>query len=198
MSAEATQQEATQQEAALHRLVQADATRAYAGVRAPDYVQPLVSLGAVMHVMRGARCVLVELDMRPDSLDGVHVTDLAPYWAELLRQLDAGSTSRSPPDILDCVSHLMRQVAGGLHAEYWQRMRYRRFLVDGPPPGVQALPEYVVGAGHKSYAVADERWSAPGKSWSQYAAHATSARRVQNLRASHSEVDDLVHPHAFT
>ena len=189
---------ASAQVAALHRLVEAEALQWYAVSRAPLYVQQLVSLEAVKTVMCGVGSVLVELGMKPTAAEEIPVFDLAPYWAEMLRQLFAQVTLWSPVDVADCTTELIRRISSGVHSMFWERLRYRHFNLHGAPAGVAELPLYVSRDGQKTFAVNNAWWSAPGKSWAQYTSCTANApRRRQQLRSSRCSVDDVFDPRAF-
>lgn len=190
--------EADAQTLALHRAVEAEALQWYAVSEAPLYVKQLVSLEAVRTVMQGVRCVLVELDLKPTALDGIAVLDLAPYWAELLRQLYAQVTIWAPISLVELTEALIHRIGSGIHSMFWERLRYRHFLVNGAPAGVAELPLYVNKDGQKSFGINNAFWSVPGKSWAQYTSCTANApRRKQQLRASGCAPNDVFEPRAF-
>jgi len=182
----------------VHRAVEREALQWYAVSEAPLYVKQLTCLDAVKTVLQGVRCVLAELDMKPTALDAIPVFELAPYWAELLRQLFAQVTIWAPANIEECTEELIHKIASGIYSMFWEQLRYRHFLANGAPAGVAELPLYVNKDGQKTYAVNNAWWSPPGKSWAQYASCTSNApRRKQNLRASGCAPNDVFEPRAF-
>jgi hypothetical protein len=161
-------------------------------------VAQLVCLPCVVTVMRAARCVLKELQMSPAALDSVDPAELAPYWGELLRQL-ADAQPSDPVHVGECSLALVQRIAGGLHAMFWQGLRYTHFLSEGAPAGVQELPSYTHKEGQKSFALSNRWFQVPGKSMPHYQASrdAAAPRRQIGLRASHSDHDDVSNPRAF-
>ena len=190
--------EPTEQERRLRALVLEDAMGLYLDRVPPAYVPQLVCVDCVTAVLCGAKRVLEEMNVDPRALDGVDPADLAPYWGDLLRQLYSGASPWAPVDVGDCTLDLVKKVAGGVHAMFWEKLRYRHFLINGAPPGVQQLPRYSQGEAQKSFAKNNGWWQLPGKSWTQYVSCSqTLPQRKQNLRASRCAVDDLVDPRAF-
>ena len=189
---------AEEQILAVHSAVEREALQWYAVSVAPLYVKQLTCVDAVRTVLQGVRCVLVELDLKPSALDGIPVFELAPYWAELLRQLFAQVTIWAPANIEECTEELIHKIASGIYSMFWEQLRYRHFLVNGAPAGVAELPLYVNKDGQKTYAVNNAWWSVPGKSWAQYSSCTSNApRRKQNLRASGCAPNDIFEPRAF-
>jgi hypothetical protein len=183
---------------ALHEAVESEALQWYAVSAAPLYVKQLTCSDAVKTVLDGVRCVLVELGLKPSALDEIPVSDLAPYWAELLRQLYAQVTIWAPVDLAQCTTELIHKIAAGVYSMFWERLRYRHFLINGAPAGVAELPLYVNKDGQKTFAVNNAWWSVPGKSWAQYAScTANMPRRKQALRASGCTPNDIFEPRAF-
>ena len=187
-----------EQISALHKAVESEALQWYAVSVAPLYVKQLTCSDAVRTVLNGVRCTLVELGLKPSTLDEIPVSDLAPYWAELLRQLFAQVTIWAPVDLAQCTEELIHKIAAGIYSMFWERLRYRHFLINGAPAGVAELPLYVNKDGQKSYGINNAWWSTPGKSWSQYASCiANMPRRKQCLRASGCTPNDIFEPRAF-
>lgn len=183
---------------ALHKAVESEALQWYAVSAAPLYVKQLTCSDAVRTVLNSVRCVLVELGLKPSALDEISVSDLAPYWAELLRQLFAQVTIWAPVDIAQCTEELIHKVAAGIYSMFWERLRYRHFLINGAPAGVAELPLYVNKDGQKTYAINNAWWSVPGKSWPQYTSCTSNMpRRKQCLRASGCAPNDVFDPRAF-
>lgn len=188
----------TEQERRVQRLAQDDAMTLYLDKAPPLHVPQLVCIDCVKVVLRGAKKVLEHLNISAGALDGVDASDLSPYWGSLLRQLYAGASPWAPVDVADCTHSLIQSVAGGVHAMFWEKLRYRHFLVNGAPPGVQQLPQYSHGESQKSFATNNGWWQLPGKSWSHYVSCSEALPgRKQSLRASHSAPDDLVRPRDF-
>jgi hypothetical protein len=193
-----TENASEEQILAVHRAVEQEALQWYAVSEAPLYVKQLTCVDAVRTVLQGVRCVLAELGLKPSALDGIPVFELAAYWAELLRQLFAQVTIWAPANIEQCTEELMHKIASGIYCMFWERLRYRHFLVNGAPAGVAQLPLYVDKDGQKTYAVNNAWWSVPGKSWAQYASCTSNApRRKQCLRASACVPNDIFEPRAF-
>jgi hypothetical protein len=187
-----------QQTAALHRAVETEALQWYSVSEAPLYVKQLVSLEFVKTVMGGVRCVLEKLDLKASAIDTIPVSDLSPYWSELLRQLFAQVTLWSPADVERCTEDLVHRIASGIYSMFWQRLRYKHFLINGAPSGVAELPLYTNKDGQKVFAVNNSWWSKPGKSWAQYTScTANSSRRKQGLRSSACTPNDIFEPRAF-
>jgi hypothetical protein len=183
---------------AVHEAVDAEVLQWYAVSVAPLYVKQLTCVDAVRTVLDGVRCVLVQLGLKPSALDDIPASDLAPYWAELLRQLFAQVTIWAPVDLAQCTEELIHKVAAGIYSMFWERLRYRHFLINGAPAGVAELPLYVNKDGQKTFAVNNAWWSVPGKSWSQYAScTANMPRRKQCMRASSCGPNDVFEPRAF-
>ena len=183
---------------AVHQAVQQEVLRWYAVTDAPIYVQQLACVDCVRTVLNGVRCVLLELGLKAESLDGVPAFELAPYWAELLRGLFAQATIWAPINLAQCTEELIHKIAAGIYGMFWERLRYRNFLINGAPAGVAQLPLYTNMDGQKMYAVNNNWWQRPGKSWLQYAScTANMPRRKQALRASVCTPNDIVEPRAF-
>ena len=164
----------------------------------PSYVFDVTSAPAVARVLAGVRHTLVALEMSEDSLDGVAVSDLMTYWTDMLGQLQADGSPWAPVDVADTELELVRRIAAGVHAMFWQRLRYRHFNVNGAPPGVQQLPAYVDNDGQKSFALNNGWWAVKGKSWQHYVSCMSSVpRRKGQLRAALCAPSDLEHPRAF-
>ena len=183
---------------ALQKAVSAEAIQWYAVSEAPLYVQQLTCIDCVKTVLRGVRCVLVELGLKAETLDGMPVFELATYWAELLRGLFAQVTLWAPIDLEQATEELIRGIASGIYTMFWQRLRYRNFLINGAPAGVAQLPLYTNKDGQKMFAVNNGWWKQPGKSWMQYAScTANMPRRKQAMRSSQCTANDLMDPRAF-
>jgi len=183
---------------AVHQVVEGEALQWYATSDAPLYVKQLTCVDAVRTVLQGVRCVLAELNLKPAALDGIPAFELASYWAELLRQLFAQVTIWAPANIEQCTEELIHKIASGIYSMFWERLRYRHFLVNGAPAGVAELPQYVHKDGQKTFSVNNAWWSTPGKSWAQYTSCTSNVpRRKQCLRASSCAPNDVFEPRAF-
>lgn len=166
--------------------------------RPPPYAAPLLSYEAVRFVMVGARKVLQELGLEAARLDAIPMSDLTPYWMSVIRDLEVGVTIWAPMDVGDTLELLIRKVAGDTYSQWWQGLRYTKFLSEGAPPGVQQHPEYSNKNGQKTFAVANRWWQPPGRSWSAYVSCSVSgAPRSQSLRASHCTTLDEFNPRGF-
>jgi hypothetical protein len=140
----------------------------------------------------------VELGIKAETLDGIPVSELATYWADLLRGLFAQVTRWAPVDLAECTKDLIHRISSGVYSMFWERLRYRNFLISGAPVGVAQLPLYTNTDGQKTFAVNNAWWKKPGQSWAQYASCTANApRRKQALRASYCTPDDVAEPRAF-
>ena len=183
---------------ALREAVQSEAIQWYAVSEAPLYVKQLTCYECVEIVLHGVRCVLSELGLPPELLESTPLSDLAAYWAELFRSLFAQVTIWSPADLSGSTEELIRKISSGIYHMSHGRLRHRALLLKGSPVGAAEFPLYVNKDAQKMFAVSNDRWQKPGKSWAQYATSiAHMPRRKQVLRSSQHAPDDILDPRAF-
>ena len=131
--------------------LQVNAGAIFSQTSAHSWVKMYICQEAIEDVLAGVESVLDALNLSETSLALIPPSDLAPCWAELMRQ--HGNVSwREEPDIYGLQCETIRAVASAVHASAEQNERNRK-VRHNCPAGVKELPELSSGERNQTGAV---------------------------------------------
>jgi hypothetical protein len=158
---------------------------------------------AVLAVLQLAETTLAKLtsDVRhPLTLRDIPPQELVYFWTSFLRERYLENPVREPVDVQADAQEIARRVASSLFTTNRVSARWRNFVRNGPPPGVQEHPAYAPA----------ERGATFRPQWGLYQNEAQTRRfkdfqscvqprRKQSLRSTgRCAPSDIRYPWAYT
>lgn len=166
----------------------------------PKWAVDIASTQSISRVLELARHTTNELEVPGASLLSVHPSELAVFWAQVLRRnCDQEPTSKVELSFLE--ASVAKSVATSVYAMHQQSTRYRNFLQFGPPPGVREFPVYSASERTKTMAIPWRRIASsaqPTRSVQYQSCTSSRPKRIQSLRSQTCTPSDIKHPSLFT
>ncbi len=167
--------------------------------RAPAWALHVTNPSEIFQVLNLAQKTASHLGVDAGAILTVGAGELSGYWAIIMRQQCGAESFRSPVDPKQLSIQISKSIAGSLFSMHRQTVRHRKFLMSGPPPGVQSFPEYSAAERTKTVAVHWERignraHSERHAAWCDF----QQPQRFKSLRSQDpSGDDDVSHPTHF-
>jgi hypothetical protein len=134
------------------------AAYAYASRPVPEFLAQLTTDVAVHHVLTRAGQKLASLGAPPGALQATDCEELSLVWSQFARDVGEVHRLRHHPDMPAFVDELSSKIASGVYRRHTSSARRLRFIASGPPPGVDAFPEYTRAEKLKSREVPFSRY----------------------------------------
>lgn len=168
--------------------------------RPPPWALYVTSQPSILQVLELAQKTALQLGVVPDAFMTIEAGELSQYWAIVMRQQWGAEPLRSPVDPHELMIQVARTIASSMFSMHQQTMRYRNFLMTGPPPGVQQFPKYSAAERTKTLAV---DWglitnaAQNGRSRQYDSCTSSQPRRAQSLRSQQCAPSDVLYPALF-
>lgn len=168
--------------------------------RIPQWALHVTHPNSILKVLNLAEKTIVHLGVPAYVFESIGASELASYWSIVMRQEWGSEPLRETvnPDIV--MVKVAKAIAGSIFSMQQQSMRYRNFLQNGPPAGVQQFPKFsasertkVLGVGWQWRTNAAQQ----GRNRQYESCVASQPRRAQSLRSQQCAPSDVLHPTLF-